>query len=257
MLTVKPIPAFQDNYIWLITRQDNQYCIAVDPGDATPLVKYLQEHYLIPCAIFITHHHRDHSGGIKLLASLYPDIPIYGSANEELAGINVSIGEPETITVPEMQLTFRVIDIPGHTRGHIAYYGHQMLFCGDTLFAAGCGRVFEGTAAQMLASLTKLKALPEDTQIYCGHEYTVKNLQFAQAVEPDSEDIQQRYIHTLTLRQQGRPTLPTDIKIEKQTNPFLRTDCLPVQQAAQQYTGQALNTEVEVFAAIRSWKDQF
>lgn len=239
MLHVMPIPAFEDNYIWLIQNSLHRQAAVVDPGDATPVLHYCQQHDITLCAILITHHHGDHTGGIANLVKHY-NTPVYGPAHENIPHCNHKVNPGDQIVIDALgQLTFKVLGIPGHTSGHIAYYGNHWLFCGDTLFAGGCGRLFEGTAKQMYQSLNKLKALPPATQVFCAHEYTQANLAFALTVEKDNLELQQRIEKIAKLRQQQQPTLPSTIDIELKTNPFLRAkDC-------------------KQFAHLRKLKDQF
>lgn len=255
MLTVTPIPAFKDNYIWAL--HDDKYAVIVDPGDAKPVNDFLLKRQLSLTAILATHHHDDHVGGIAELLSKQP-VPVYGPRRENIPTLTRKLDENDQIEISALNLNFLVLDIPGHTAGHIAYYGNEMVFCGDTLFACGCGRLFEGTPAQMLDSLNKLAALPETTQVYCGHEYTIANLKFALAVEPDSSAIQQREVEESKKRKLDRPTLPTTIGLELKTNPFLRSNVLEVIKAASKHVDRRLdNDSLAVFTAIREWKNQF
>jgi hydroxyacylglutathione hydrolase len=257
MLKIIPLPAFKDNYIWLLVNPDNRFCAIVDPGDAVPVLDYLQTEQLTPCAVLITHHHQDHSGGIAALHEKFPAMPIYGPADDNVAGVDHPVMENEVVKLPELNLELLVLDIPGHTLGHIAYYGDSMLFCGDTLFAAGCGRVFEGTPPQMYHSLQKLANLPLNTEIYCGHEYTAANLRFAATVEPDNEDIKTRIEKVNAQREQDEVTLPSTMQLEKLTNPFLRADSKNVISSVQQHFNQQFADPVSVFQATRAWKDTF
>jgi len=253
MIEIVPIPAFEDNYIWLIRNETS--AVAVDPGDAGPVVDYLQRHQIRLVAILLTHHHADHTGGAAELQRRF-DIPVYGPRREAIASITHPLGEGDLIDFPSLGCTFQVLDVPGHTAGHIAYYGINSLFCGDALFACGCGRLFEGTAPQMHASLAKFSALPDDTGVYCAHEYTLENIRFAKAVEPGNTALTEREHKEHETRSQGLPTLPSSIGLEKLTNPFLRCDVPAVIAAATRFAGHPLMAPGEVFAAIRQWRDQ-
>lgn len=256
MLEIKPVPAFQDNYIWLIINPANGATAIVDPGDAAPVLDAVNENRLTPVAILTTHHHGDHVGGVSRLLEDFA-IPVYGPVGENIPHRTHALREGDKVELPELPATFEILDVPGHTSGHIAYFGQGCLFIGDTLFMAGCGRLFEGTAAQMHASLNKLTGLPDDTKIYCAHEYTLANLKFAQAVEPGNADIRQRIIQSQELRQNNNPTVPATLALEKKTNPFLRSGADDVVHAAEKHAGHALRNSVEVFAAVRKWKDGF
>jgi hydroxyacylglutathione hydrolase len=256
MLKVTAVKAFRDNYIWLVHGEDPRRVAVVDPGDAGPVLKALESRGLEAVAVLLTHHHPDHSGGIATLRQAL-DIPALGPAAEPVAGITHPVSGGDHVDLPRLGLSFAVIDIPGHTAGHIAFYGHGALFCGDTLFSAGCGRMFEGTPAQMLGSLDALARLPDDTLIYCGHEYTLANLRFARAVEPGNAEIAQHAEHVAALREDDTPSLPSTLALEKRINPFLRCDAPGVQDAARRQAGHALASRVEVFATMRRWKDEF
>ena len=254
MIQVNPVPAFKDNYIWLIGHTDSRRVAMVDPGDARPVLDALQRQSLTPCAILLTHHHRDHVGGVTELLRHF-DIPVYGPAHEPVPTITHPLREGDRVTLPEICLTLSVLDVPGHTRGAIAYYGHGCLFCGDTLFTAGCGYLFEGTPPQMYHSLGKLAALAPETQVYCGHEYTLDNLSFARVVEPHNADIRARITEATRLRARNLPTVPAPLELELRTNPFLRCRTPVVTAAAENYAGRPLSTSAEVFAVVRRWKD--
>ncbi len=251
---VVPLRAFDDNYIW--TLRNERHAAVVDPGDEQPVLDYLQRERLELCAILATHHHPDHVGGIAGLLA-HRAVPVYGPRGEPIPTLSRPVGEGDAVELPQLELRFRVLDIPGHTRAHIAYYGANSLFCGDTLFACGCGRLFEGTAEQMAASLSKLAALPEATLVYSGHEYTLANIAFARAVEPDNEELKARAATDAQKRKSDRPTLPSTIGREKKTNPFLRCREPAVIAAANKYLGARAGDPVQVFAAIRQWKDSF
>ncbi|NOY66108.1 MAG: hydroxyacylglutathione hydrolase [Gammaproteobacteria bacterium] len=254
MIFASYIPAFNDNYIWLIHKENNKNIVIVDPGDAKPVLETIRQHQYQPVAILITHHHSDHVGGINQLKARY-DIPVYGPANENIAAITHPLKEGDNVTITELDLTLQVLDVPGHTRGHIAYYSNNMLFCGDTLFTGGCGGLFEGTAEQMHHSLNKIAALPDETQIYCAHEYTLDNLNFARVVEPENKALLQRIKDTQAKRKLNKATVPAKLALEKDTNPFLRCDVPDVIQAAEQFALKRLKSGTETFATVRHWKD--
>lgn len=254
MPAIIPIPAFADNYIWLL-RHDAKAAV-VDPGDATPVIQYLEREGVELCAIVSTHHHGDHVGGNHGLLERWP-VPVFGPAREQIPGRTRALVERDTFALPGIGLELSVLDIPGHTSGHIAYVGRDVVFCGDTLFAAGCGRLFEGTPAQMLSSLDKLAALPPGTRVYCGHEYTVSNLRFALAVEPQSAALRARLARDQAKRDRGEPTLPSTIGEELETNPFLRTSDAVVRAAAVRHAGRDLPDRVAVLAELRAWKNSF
>ncbi len=256
MVTVVPVSAFKDNYIWLLINPHNQYCAVVDPGDANPVLDALAASGLTLSAILITHHHFDHTGGMEELRKKL-SVPIYGPAHDGLVSLDHGLVEDDEVELEQLGLTFKVLDIPGHTKGHIAYFGAGMLFCGDTLFSAGCGRLFEGTAQQMANSLSKIAHLPDNTDIYCAHEYTAANLRFAEVIEPNNKAIQTRIHEVALLRDKNCPTLPSTLSIEKATNPFLRCDQDSVIESARQKCQTQLTDPVSIFQALRAWKDTF
>jgi hydroxyacylglutathione hydrolase len=251
---IVPVNAFKDNYVW--TLRNSSDAAVVDPGDARPVLDYLSREKLRLCAILATHHHPDHTGGIAELVARQR-VPVFGPRNEPIPSLTQPVSEGDRVEIPELGVTFSVLDIPGHTRAHVAYYGAGALFCGDTLFACGCGRLFEGTADQMYTSLGKLAALPDDTKVYCGHEYTLANIGFAKAVEPDNRSLAAREARDRKLRDAGRPTLPSTLGEEKATNPFLRCREPAVVESANKYLGARVADPVRVFAAIRDWKNRF
>ncbi len=258
---IQPIPAFDDNYLWLI--HNSQNAIIVDPGAAAPVQAYLNQHNLRLCAVLITHHHADHIGGVaELLENAGADIPVYGPQADldRIPTVSRDCKDNDTVVIPELDLQFQVMTVPGHTSGHIAYYCATLssLFCGDTLFAGGCGRLFEGTPTQMLTSLKKIAALPGDTRIYCAHEYTLSNLRFAVAVEPHNTELQRRFQEVSAQRAKGIATVPSLLATELATNPFLRSDSPDIIHTLQDHhklDGAA--DEVSVFTAVRLWKNSF
>ncbi len=256
MLRITPVPALRDNYVWLLHGSDPQRVAIVDPGEAAPVEKALADHDLTPEAILVTHRHWDHVNGIRDLLSQY-EIPVYGPADEPVPARTRGLGEGERLNLDSLGLSFDILSIPGHTLGHIAFHGHGVLLSGDTLFSGGCGRVFEGTPGQMLASLERLAALPADTRIYCGHEYTLKNLEFCAAVEPDNTTIAEHRTWAEERIQAGEPTLPSRLGEELQFNVFLRCRQDSVRHNAEAHAGKSLDDPAEVFAAIRAWKDRF
>ncbi len=252
MLNIKSIPAFNDNYIWLIENSD-QRCAVVDPGDAAPVLAYLERHQLSLEAILITHHHNDHIGGVAELVRQFPQVNVVGPTNEPIPTLTHAVDAGDQIEL--FDEIFLVLGLEGHTLGHIGYVGDGKLFCGDVLFSAGCGRVFEGTMEQMHTSLSKLVALPQETQVFCAHEYTASNLAFALAVEPDNQQLQQYRDQVNRLRAQNQPTLPTTIGREKSINPFLRTDQPSIMRSVANRTSQT--DSLAIFTALREWKNEF
>ncbi|NDW16073.1 hydroxyacylglutathione hydrolase [Alteromonas genovensis] len=254
-ITVHPIPAFTDNYIWCIHNGKN--AVVVDPGDAEPVLKYMAKHALNLAAVLITHHHRDHTGGIAKLVSAIADLPVIGPRGGHIRGLTKTVAQGDTVALPVVDMSFQVMEVPGHTLDHIAFFGHGALFCGDTLFSAGCGRLFEGTPEQMLHSLNKLKRLPDATAVYCTHEYTQANVNFALAVEPNNSELQDYDAWVKTKRSHDEPTLPSTLDEQKQINPFLRSHEPAIKEAAQRFADTELTDDAAVFAAVRRWKDEF
>lgn len=259
MLQIEALPAFNDNYIWLLQDSAQKRCAVVDPGDAQPVLNWLAQH---PCwvlsDILITHHHFDHVGGVEQLRT-HTNAKVWGPALETIPARQVALADNDRINV--LGLTFDVLLVPGHTLGHIAYYHSDatapLLFCGDTLFAAGCGRLFEGTPEQMHQSLSRLAALPATTQVYCTHEYTLSNLRFACAVEPDNAEVSDRFEQVTQWRAEGRISLPSTIDLELRTNPFLRVNETSVKQKADEWSKHTNDSPSAVFASLRRWKDTF
>ncbi|MET3106155.1 hydroxyacylglutathione hydrolase [Oxalobacteraceae bacterium GrIS 2.11] len=258
---IQQIPAFEDNYLWLI--HDSQNAIIVDPGDAVPVQAYLNHHNLKLCAILITHHHEDHIGGVAELLKQSPTpIPVFGPQSDlaRIPTITQGLQDGSSITIEELGLQFQILEVPGHTRSHIAYYCSELasLFCGDTLFAGGCGRLFEGTPEQMLTSLNKIAALPSATRIYCAHEYTLSNLRFAVEVEPGNAQLAERYRQVGLERAQGISTVPSQLITELQTNPFMRSGSPDIIHTLQSQHKLGSETDpVSVFTATREWKNNF
>jgi hydroxyacylglutathione hydrolase len=258
MLSVSAIAALNDNYIWALRRGDGPEAVVVDPGQAEPVMRWLQAQGLTLGAILVTHHHWDHTNGIRELRQRWP-VDVYGPANESqpIEALSHPLRDGTHFHVNLLDADFVAMDIPGHTLGHIALRTDHLLFCGDTLFSAGCGRLFEGTASQMHDSLQRLAALAPDTRVYCGHEYTEANLAFSLAVEPGNETARQHLDTTRQARQAGKPSLPSTIGLERKINPFLRCGVATVAAAASAHCGRDLSDEVAVFAELRKWKDHF
>jgi hydroxyacylglutathione hydrolase len=248
------LPAFRDNYIWLL--RDDHHAVVVDPGDAAPVLAYLDAEGLSLSAVLITHFHPDHTAGIAPLLARHP-APVYGPAQEAIAGLSHLVGEGDTVPLPGEMGVLQVLDVPGHTIGHVAYAGPGVVFCGDTLFGAGCGRILGGSPEALHASLQRLSALPADTQVYCTHEYTLANLAFAAAVEPENPALAERLAHCEAQQAAGVPTVPFPLEGEFATNPFLRTGHATVRQRAEQEAGRTLASPLEVFTVLREWKNHF
>ncbi|HEY0288954.1 MAG TPA: hydroxyacylglutathione hydrolase [Pseudomonas sp.] len=259
MIQIQALPAFSDNYIWLLQDMTSKRCAVVDPGDAEPVLTWLAHNPEWRLTdILVTHHHADHTGGVEQLKRV-SGARVYGPAAENTPVRDVSLADNDQLTV--LGLTFTVYAVPGHTLGHIAFYHADsrtpLLFSGDTLFAAGCGRLFEGTPEQMHHSLSRLAELSDNTLVYCAHEYTLSNLRFAVAVEPNNPDVIQRFEQVTQWRHENRISLPSNLALERKTNPFLRADVPAVKKKADERNGADNSTPVAVFAALRAWKDKF
>lgn len=261
---IAPIPAFTDNYIWLVRADSGARALVVDPGDGEVVLSALAHERLELAAILVTHHHADHVGGLARLRERFPQAQVWGPRNERIDGIDHRVGDGDAFRIDWLDAQWQVRHVPGHTLDHIAYFAPSLgddprpvLFCGDTLFAAGCGRLFEGSPQQMMDSLSALLDYPDETLVYCAHEYTQSNLRFAHAVEPGNAAVVARERETAELRAASRPTVPSNLAIERHTNPFLRWRANGVRQAAAARLGRPAESDVEVFTAIREWKNSF
>jgi hydroxyacylglutathione hydrolase len=251
MLKISPIPAFEDNYIWLL--QNGAHAVVIDPGDATPVLAALKQQSLKLDAILITHHHSDHIDGVADLLAENPQAIVYAPAKEHFNFIHHTVKESDEIALPSIGLILKVMEVPGHTLGHVAYHDEHFLFCGDTLFGAGCGRLFEGTPTQMYQSLKKLAALPSDISVYCTHEYTEHNIRFALTVDSENQNLLQRQQETNLKRKSGFPTLPSKLALELATNPFLRCGDMSLKNTVNMPNAN----EIEVFTKIREMRNHF
>ncbi|OTA18483.1 metallo-beta-lactamase superfamily protein [Xenorhabdus vietnamensis] len=246
------IPALSDNYIWLLC-DENKHCVIIDPAESEPVIDILAANQFIPAAILLTHHHHDHVGGVPGLLKQHPELPVYGPEETQHKGATYIVHEHDTINTGSF--SFRVMELPGHTLGHIAFYQAPYLFCGDTLFSGGCGRLFEGTAEQMFSSLEKILSLPDDTLICCAHEYTVSNMKFAKAVLPNNQIIHDYYQETLKLRENNQATIPTNLQTEKKINVFLNCHDIYLQKnIGIKPNSMSLSS---VFQQLRAYKDRF
>ena len=256
MLHLEPILAFEDNYVWTV--HDGQSALFVDPGEAAPILAWLDARRMRPVAILVTHRHGDHVGGIQEILSRHPGIPVYGPAHDRIPGVTHPVAEASLCEIAELDLRFDVLAIPGHTLGHVAYVGHGWLFCGDTLFSCGCGKVFESTPERLHASLTRLADLPADTLVCCAHEYTLDNIRFALTVDPDNLDLADWQAKATRLRRDGRPTLPTRLGDELAYNPFLRCHEASIQRRLEAMRGRGRFRDSDaVFDAMRELKNGF
>jgi len=260
-VTVKAIKAFNDNYIWCVHASNTHTIALVDPGDADVCIQHIEEHQLQLSTIFITHRHADHVGGVDKLKAYCDNknwpLTVYGPTQEATKYSNIQVKDGNVITDKHFNVNAHVLDIPGHTLGHIAYLIEDNLFCGDTLFSGGCGRIFDGTSEQLFNSLTKIAALPEKTQVYCAHEYTMANLAFALTVDPTNEELINYYNYVKALRDKNQRSIPTSILTEKKINPFLRCFDTNIKQSVSAYCDSQLNTDLETFTQLRNWKNVF
>lgn len=252
--TIEPLRALRDNYIWTLAGAGR--ALVVDPGEAAPVEAWLARTGNRLTAILLTHHHPDHVGGVAALVA-HHGCPVYGPAAERIAAVDRPVRDGETVAPGPEFPSFQVLVVPGHTAGHVAYYGDGLLFCGDTLFSGGCGRLFEGTADELRNSLRRLASLPAETRVFAGHEYTANNLRFALAVAPDDAELEKALAKATEIMENGSPTLPSTLGWERRFNVFLRTGEPAIRQAAERAAGRRLGNETEVFAALRRWKDRF
>ena len=256
MPRLTPIPALQDNYIWTLATDDGR-ALVIDPGEAAPLTSALNGGLNI-AAVLITHHHPDHIGGLAaLLEQQSPPPPVYAPVDSRIPGDYIRVAGSDAIPIPGLAAPLQVIDVPGHTLTHIAFFDDQHLFCGDTLFSLGCGRLFEGTPEQMLRSLDRIAALPSALKVCCAHEYTEDNARFALQVEPDNRDLRERADQARIQRRSGQPTLPTTLGEERRCNPFLRVDTPAIRQSVERWMGRSSRDRTDTFAGLRQMKDQF
>lgn len=257
MLSLRPLPALRDNYIWMLADPSAGTATVVDPGEAAPVLDALAADHLTLSAILLTHHHSDHIGGTAELAGRFPSAPIYAPHDDRIRHATCRVGDGDVVELAAPAARFEVLEVHGHTRSHIAYHGEGLLFCGDTLFSLGCGRLFEGTPADMLASLDRLAALPGNTKVCCAHEYTLANAAFALTVEPDNPALKSRIDAARALRARNAATLPAVLDEERAANPFLRVDAIADDRIPWQDEMGALHRRVDRFAALRRAKDHF
>ncbi|MDE2053946.1 MAG: hydroxyacylglutathione hydrolase [Xanthomonadaceae bacterium] len=257
MPSLRPLPALSDNYIWLLADNAAGTAMVVDPGEARPVFAALAADGLTLTAILLTHHHSDHIGGTSELVERFPDAVVYAPHDDRIAHAARRVGDGDTVTIASPAARFRVLEVHGHTRSHIAYHGEGLLFCGDTLFSLGCGRLFEGTPADMLASLDRLAALPGNTRVCCAHEYTLANAAFARTVEPDNHALAERADAARALRARNAPTLPAVLHDELAANPFLRVDAIRDDRMPWPKGTAPSRNRVDRFAALRLAKDHF
>ena len=259
LMVITAIPAFRDNYIWAlrIPELHPRAVVLVDPGEPGAILSWLASEDAEPAAVLITHHHDDHAGALSALCARWPKLVVHGPRHPQLPQVTHPVGEGDQVYVPALDVRFDVLATPGHTLSHLCYLGHGCLFSGDTLFSCGCGRLFEGSPAQMHASLERLARLPDSTLLYCAHEYTLPNIGFAREVDPDNADLTAYYVACRQRRKAGQPTLPSNLGIERACNPFLRCHLPAIQDAISQQIGQPMPNAASAFAALRAWKDVY
>jgi len=253
-MNIIQIPAFTDNYIWILHELNSNHAVVVDPGESEQVIKYLDDSNLVLSDILITHHHYDHMGGVEKLKQVYPLVNIYGPKDPRIP-LTVIVKNNEHIKLDSLNESFEVLDVKGHTRSHIAYYFKNKLFCGDTLFSCGCGRLFEGTYDDMHKALSKIKSLPSETMIYCAHEYTLDNIGFAKIIDPSNSDLLVREEEVKKLLKSGCPSIPSKLENELAVNPFLRFDNSIIKISVQNHFKKEMFSELEVFQHTRDWKD--
>jgi hydroxyacylglutathione hydrolase len=256
MHKIIPIPALNDNYIWAISAPNNNHVVIVDPGEAEPVIEYLHKQHLKLNAILLTHHHMDHIGGVEELLA-FSKVPVYGPQSQDIPLVSDYAVEGNNINLPAIDLQLKVMAVPAHTLDHVVYYNDTVVFTGDTLFTGGCGRIFEGTVEQMLRALRRITALNPKTLVYCAHEYTINNLRFAAEVEPNNQDLLFRLARSVELRKINKPTVPSTIEEELATNPFLRTHVHEIIAAVEEHFAEKFPDQIELFAALRNWKNNF
>ncbi|MEC8012204.1 MAG: hydroxyacylglutathione hydrolase [Pseudomonadota bacterium] len=266
-IDVQAIPIFNDNYIWIIINVNTKTCVAVDPGDAAPLLAFLESQKLTLEAVLITHHHQDHTGGLDQLHKQISNLNVYGPELESIQGVTHPLEDQQVVKLAAIETVFTIMHTPGHTAGHICYYAEHLgespssdqqkpwLFCGDTLFSGGCGRLFEGTPAQMYSSLQRISGLPKNTNICCTHEYTLANLRFANLVDESNSSLKNYITKVENLRRDDQMSLPSNLALELEINPFLRANKPALIAAASRFKGEKLEAGVDTFAALRAWKD--
>lgn len=251
-----PIPVLSDNYVWVFSHLQTKTAIAVDPGDAAPVLAFLEANGLHLEAIMVTHHHWDHVGGIDALKRQY-GTTVFGPARENIEGVERPVREADKLSIKGIGEEIRVLDIPGHTAGHVGYLINDKLFCGDTLFSAGCGRLFEGTAEQLYHSLQKIASLPDDTRICCTHEYTLNNLYFALEVEPGNATVREHIRKVEDLMRRHKPSLPSTLALERRINPFLRVNHDSIIESVSRHIGRPIHDDLDCFTELRKWKDNY